>query len=63
MDWFNETCKDAGLTHGTAGDYYFGDPGNNTLHIIFTGNESKPVYLWLKYAEARIEIPKLPKQE
>jgi len=65
QDWFNDTCKDAGLTYSmtTAGDYYFDGPRNNTLNVIFTGNESKPVYLWLKYAEARIEIPKLPKQE
>jgi hypothetical protein len=63
-NWFNKTCKDAGLTRGntTAGDYYFNEPGNNTLNVIFTGTESKPVYLWLKYADARIEIPKLPKR-
>jgi len=62
-NWFNKTCKDAGLTRGntTAGDYYFEEPGNDTLNVIFTGTESKPVYLWLKYADARIEFPKLPK--
>ena len=56
--WFNETCEDAGLAYGTdPGNYYINETGN-TVQVIFYGNESKPVNLWLKKSEAKIEVLK-----
>jgi len=53
--WFNETCEEAGLEYGTdAGDYYLNETGN-TVNVIFYGNESKPVNVWLKQSEVGIE--------
>jgi len=56
--WFNETCKDAGLTLGTSpGNYYIRDTGPS-IQLIFYGNESRPSSLWLKKSAAQIEIEK-----
>ncbi len=56
--WFIKSCEEAGLDYGTdAGDFYT-DKTGNTLQVVFYGNESKPVNLWLKKSDARIEIVK-----
>lgn len=56
--WFNETCKEAGLEYGTdAGDYHMNETGD-IVHVIYYGNESNPVNLWLKSSKAEIEILK-----
>lgn len=56
--WFNDTCKEAGLEYGTnPGNYNYNLTGNgHPLQIIFYGNASRPVNLWLKRAEAEIKI-------
>jgi len=53
--WFNKTCKAAGLApeenkiigSGTAAQ---------PLSIVFYGNESRPVNLWLKESKVEIEV-------
>lgn len=59
--WFNETCEKEALeyddTDPDPGDYYITQAGN-TVQVIFYGNESRPVNLWLKNSEAKIEIMK-----
>jgi hypothetical protein len=54
--WFNETCREAGLAFGTAPGEYATNQTGDTLQITFYGNESKPVKLWLKRANVRIEL-------
>lgn len=57
-NWFNETCKEAGLTWGTApGNYYIRRDGS-TRQLIFYGDESRPTSLWLKKSAAQIGIEK-----
>jgi hypothetical protein len=57
-NWFNETCKDAGLTWGTSpGNYYIRRNGP-ARQLIFYGDESRPLSLWLKKSAAQIEIEK-----
>lgn len=59
--WFNDTCKEAGLEYGTnPGKYFIHGDGTsaNPLQVIFYGNETRPVNVWLKSSEARIEIEK-----
>ncbi|MBN1455888.1 MAG: hypothetical protein JW945_06535 [Methanomicrobia archaeon] len=59
-DWFNTTCKDAGIVYGNAsGQYnitYKSTAAPDTLQIVFYGNETKPVNLWLKRSRAKVEI-------
>ena len=56
MTWFNETCTDAGLKNGTApGEYELNRTGNS-LRVRFYGNEMRPVNVWLRCAEASIEL-------
>ena len=55
-EWLNETCKEAGLEYGTKAGEYNIVGAENSLQIIFYGNESKPVNLWLKRVGAKIEI-------
>ena len=54
--WFTDTCEDACLVNGT-------DPGNyniareeNRLQISFCGDETRPINIWLKSAEAGIAM-------
>jgi hypothetical protein len=54
--WFNKTCKDAGLVYGTAPGNYIITGTGNTLQIIFYGDESRPVNLWLKESEVAVEV-------
>jgi hypothetical protein len=55
--WFNKTCTNAGLPRGkNPGEYEMNPTAEDTLEITFYGNESSPVKLWLKRAEARIEL-------
>jgi hypothetical protein len=57
-NWFNETCKDAGLTWGTSpGNYYIRRNGSSR-QLIFYGNASRPTNLWLMKSAARMEIEK-----
>ena len=57
-EWFNDTCEDAGLEFGTnPGNYNITREGNR-LQIAFHGNETIPVNIWLKSAEAGIELKK-----
>jgi hypothetical protein len=54
--WFNDTCRNAGIPSGTApGEISINSTGN-TLQVIFHGNETKPVNLWLKRSIAEIEL-------
>jgi len=55
-NWFNETCEDAGLARGTDPGEYWTNITGNSVRILFYGNESRPVNLWLKHAETGIEI-------
>lgn len=57
--WFSKTCKEAGLVNGTApGNYYITGTGtsNLPLSIVFYGNETNPVHLWLKESEVGVEV-------
>ena len=57
--WFNSTCKDAGLEFGTTpGNYNITGNGTHAkpLSIAFYGNETRPIKIWLKSAEAEIEL-------
>ena len=58
--WFNVTCKEAGIIYGTdPGQYnitYNSAAAPDTLQVIFYGNETKPVNLWLKRSRAKVEI-------
>ena len=57
-NWFNVTCKDAGLTWGTApGNYYIRRNGP-TRQLTFYGDESNLLSLWLKKSAAQVEIGK-----
>jgi hypothetical protein len=56
--WFNRTCGEAGVSYGNdPGEYSMNQTGN-TLQVIFYGNESKPVNVWLKQAGAKIKLVK-----
>ena len=62
-NWFNETFEEAGLEYTSTfapGKYNITGDGTpaDPLQIIFYGNKSKPVNLWLKRAEVEIEIEK-----
>lgn len=57
--WFNDTCEDAGLDFGTnIGNYNITGNGTHAkpLSIAFYGNETRPVKIWLKSAEAKIKM-------
>ncbi|MFZ2070027.1 MAG: hypothetical protein WAV32_00150 [Halobacteriota archaeon] len=57
--WFNKTCGAAGLVYGTApGNYHITGTGtsNLPLSIVFYGNETNPVHLWLKESEVAVEV-------
>jgi len=61
-NWFNDTCEEAGLEYTDTnsfapGNYNINENGN-TLQIIFYGNETRPVNLWLKRAEVEVGIEK-----
>jgi len=56
--WFNDTCEEAGLSYGTDPSEYNISGTGNHLTIAFYGNETRPVNIWLKSAEAKIEIEK-----
>ncbi|MBN1455887.1 MAG: hypothetical protein JW945_06530 [Methanomicrobia archaeon] len=56
VDWFTATCNDAGLSHGTEPGQYNITITPDALQVIFYGNETKPVKLWLKRAEARVKL-------
>jgi len=56
--WFNETCAAAGLLHGAEPGKYELKGDGRPLQIIFYGNESRPVNVWLKRAGAGIELEK-----
>ena len=62
VDWFTATCGEAGLSKGTEpGQYnisYNSTTTPDVLQVIFYGNETKPVHLWLKHAEARVKLTK-----
>jgi hypothetical protein len=54
--WFNATCGEAGIAHGTApGQYNFTTAGD-VLQVNFYGNETRPVNLWLKRSRAEVDI-------
>lgn len=54
--WFNETCAAAGLTIGTGPGQYNWVGDGYPLQIVFYGNETRPVNVWLRRAEASIEL-------
>lgn len=55
-NWFDATSKNAGLVHGdNPGNYNITKAGNQ-VQIVFLGNETMPVRIWLKRAEAGIEL-------
>lgn len=53
--WFNDTCRDAGLNYGSQPGEYSINQTENFVRIIFYGDESKPVNLWLKRAGVQVE--------
>jgi hypothetical protein len=54
--WFNDSCSNAGIPYGTDPGEVFINSSGNTLQVIFHGNETKPVNLWLKRSIAEIEL-------
>ena len=56
--WFNETCRNAGLSYGTPPGEYALNRTDNTLLIAFYGNESNPVNVKLKQAGAKVKLVK-----
>lgn len=57
--WFSKTCKEAGLVNGTApGKYNIAGTGtsNHPLSIVFYGNDTNPVHLWLKESEVGVGV-------
>jgi hypothetical protein len=54
--WFNDSCRNAGIPYGTDPGEVFINSSGNTLQVIFHGNETKPVNLWLKRSIAEIEL-------
>jgi hypothetical protein len=50
--WFNDSCRNAGIPPG---EVTINSTGT-TLQVIFHGNETKPVNLWLKRSIAEIEL-------
>jgi hypothetical protein len=57
--WFNKTCGDAGLVYGTApGNYNITETGTSDqpVSIIFYGNDTHPVNVWLKESEVAVDI-------
>jgi len=67
-DWFNKTCNDTGLNWSKppvnwskAPVYYINDSATDRLQVVFYGNETYPIRLWLKRerAEVKIEIEEI----
>jgi hypothetical protein len=56
--WFNDSCKNAGVSYGPdPGQYeYVNSTASNTVEIVFHGDEAKPTNLWLKRSIAEIEL-------
>jgi hypothetical protein len=57
--WFNDTCRNAGVPYGSdPGEYEYlnSNTTEGMLQVIFHGNETKPVNLWLKRSTAEIEL-------
>ncbi len=62
-NWFNKTCNGTGLNWSKppvnwskAPVYYINDSATNRLQVVFYGNETVPVRLWLTRAETRINL-------
>jgi len=67
-DWFNRTCEKAGLNWSKppvnwskAPVYYINDSATGRLQVVFYGNETYPIRLWLKRerVEVKIEIEEI----
>jgi len=56
--WFNQTCRDAGITKGPEPGQYNITTAGNALQVIFYGNETRPVNVWLKQAGAELKLIK-----
>ncbi|MGC9444926.1 MAG: hypothetical protein ACP5E9_08410 [Candidatus Methanospirareceae archaeon] len=54
--WFNATCGEAGIDYGADPGQYNITTIGNALQVIFYGNETRPVNLWLKRSSAEVEI-------
>jgi len=62
-NWFNKTCNGTGLNWSKppvnwskAPVYYINDSATDRLQVVFYGNETIPVRLWLTRAETRINL-------
>ena len=62
-DWFNKTCEKAGLNWSKppvnwskAPVYYINDSATDRLQVVFYGNETYPIRLWLKRERVEVEI-------
>jgi len=62
-DWFNKTCEKAGLNWSKppvnwskAPVYYINDSATGRLQVVFYGNETYPIRLWLKRERVEVKI-------
>ncbi len=59
-EWFNARCKDAGLepsAYNISSFYSTSPAGHGSgLSVVFYGNDTHPVRLWLKRTEVRVRV-------